>query len=266
MWLRWFPWKQLVSRAARSRGLVDPVKLLARLESFAQPLEMKEPLEFLRAGMVFHARGLLNTGAIQHNLDWIWPFWVERQYDPRDEAFIPRAFSLTHVNLTHRNWTAVGIPDFDELPIVDPEGAAHSVLGRLVRGRLAGGRGRAPSHPVADGFRRTTPGPERRRRRRDPLHSRRMGDLFPRGGRGEGRNRLLPDDGRRPERPGYLVGGRLATLQPGGGQLHPGHPHGAGRLLPEGRSPPGGAVRRAARSTCEWTRGPWAPWQPVTLC
>ncbi len=122
MWLRWFPWKQLVSRAARGRGFVDPVKLLSRLESFAQPLEVKEPLEILRAGMVFHARGLLNTSAIQHNMDWIWPFWVERQFDPKNEAFIPRAFSLTHVNLTNRNWTAVGIPDFDELPIVDPRG------------------------------------------------------------------------------------------------------------------------------------------------
>ncbi len=122
MWLRWFPWKQLVSWAAASRGIVDPVKVLSRLESFAQPLEVKEPLELLRAGMVFHARGLLNTGAIQHNLDWIWPFWVERQFDPADDAFIPRAFSLTHINLTHRNWTAVGIPDCDDLPIVDPRG------------------------------------------------------------------------------------------------------------------------------------------------
>lgn len=120
--LRWFPWKQIVSRLARSRGFVDPVKLLSRLESFAQPLEVKEPLELLRAGMVFHARGLLNSSAIQFNLDWVWPYWVERQYDPRDDAFIPRAFSITHVNLTHRNWTAVGIPDCDELPIVDPAG------------------------------------------------------------------------------------------------------------------------------------------------
>ncbi len=122
MWWRWFPWKQLVSRAARARGFVDPVKLLSRLERFAQPIEVKEPLELLRAGMVLHARGLLNTGAIQHNKDWIWPFWVERQFNPMDPAFIPRAFSLTHINLTHRNWTAVGIPDFDELPIVDPRG------------------------------------------------------------------------------------------------------------------------------------------------
>ncbi|HXV19926.1 MAG TPA: hypothetical protein VD811_02905 [Desulfuromonadales bacterium] len=111
-----------MSRLARSHGLLDPVKLLSRLESFGQPLAVKEPLELLRAGLIFHARGLLNTGAIQHNLDWIWPFWVERQYNPHDDAFIPRAFSITHVNLTHRNWTAVGLPDLDAFPIVDPRG------------------------------------------------------------------------------------------------------------------------------------------------
>ncbi|MBI2213799.1 MAG: hypothetical protein HYU52_09140 [Acidobacteria bacterium] len=122
MLLRWFPWRLVVSRVARSKGLVDPIKLLSRLESFAQPLEVKEPLELLRAGLVFHARGLINTGAIQHNLDWIWPYWVERQYDPGDESFIPRAFSITHVNLTHRNWTAIGVPDSEEIPIVDPRG------------------------------------------------------------------------------------------------------------------------------------------------
>ncbi|MGK0186430.1 MAG: hypothetical protein ACI9R3_002213 [Verrucomicrobiales bacterium] len=37
-------------------------------------------------------------------------------------AFVPRAFSLTHINLTHRNWTAVGFPDIDALPLVDPRG------------------------------------------------------------------------------------------------------------------------------------------------
>ena len=122
MFWRWFPWKQVVSRLARSRGMVDPIRILSRLESFGQPLELKEPLELLRAGVLFHARGLLNTGAIQHNLDWIWPYWVERQYDPGDPAFIPRAFSITHINLTHRNWTAIGLPDEDRIPIVDPRG------------------------------------------------------------------------------------------------------------------------------------------------
>lgn len=117
-----FPWKQIISRIARSRGFIDPISLLSRLEGFGQPTEVQNPVELLRAGIVFHARGLLNTGAIQHNLDWIWPYWVERQYNPHDDAFIPRAFSITHVNLTNRNWTAVGIPGLDDLPIVDPRG------------------------------------------------------------------------------------------------------------------------------------------------
>src|SRR5262245_64986932 len=122
MWLRWLPWRFVVSRLARSSGFIDPVALLARLHRFAQPSEVTEPIELLRAGVLFHARGLINSRTIQHNLDWVWPFWIERQFNPRDVAFVPRAFSITHVNLTHRNWTAVGLPDCDRLPVVDPRG------------------------------------------------------------------------------------------------------------------------------------------------
>jgi len=122
MWLNWLPWRYIVGHVARTRGFVDPVSVLAQLHRFAQPSEVAAPLELLRAGVLFHARGLMNTGAIQHNLDWVWPYWVERQFDPHDDAFIPRAFSITHVNLTHRNWTAVGLPDCDWLPLVDPRG------------------------------------------------------------------------------------------------------------------------------------------------
>jgi len=95
---------------------------MARMRRFSQPSEVAEPLELLRAGIVFHARGLVNTRAIQHNLDWVWPYWVVRQFDPGDPSFIPRAFSFSHVNLTHRNWTAVGLPNCAQYPIVDPCG------------------------------------------------------------------------------------------------------------------------------------------------
>ncbi len=121
-WLKWAPWRWMISRIARSHGFIDPIALLARLHRFAQPSEVAEPVELLRAGVVFHARGLINSRVIQHNLDWVWPFWIERQFSPRDVAFIPRAFSITHINLTHRNWTAIGYPDCPELPIVDPRG------------------------------------------------------------------------------------------------------------------------------------------------
>jgi hypothetical protein len=120
--MRLFPWKFLLRLAARRFDIIDPLLVAARIRSFAQPSEVQEPLELLRAGIIFHARGLLNTKAIQHNLDWVWPYWVERQFNPRDHSFIPRAFSFSHINLTHRNWTALGVPDLPLYPLVDPRG------------------------------------------------------------------------------------------------------------------------------------------------
>ncbi len=122
MWLKWLPWKYLARRVARSYGFVDPIGLLSHMERFAQPSEVAVPMELLRAGMVFHTRGFVNSRVIQQNLDWIWPRWIHQQFDPRSPSFVPRAFSLTHVNLTCRNWTAIGIPGCEPLPIVDPRG------------------------------------------------------------------------------------------------------------------------------------------------
>jgi len=125
--LKWLPFRKslgryFLRRISHSHGFIDPAAVISRLHNFGQPAEIAQPLELLRAGVIFHARGLLNTQAIQHNLDWVWPYWVERQFDPKDHSFLPRAFSITHVNLTHRNWTAVGVPGFENLPIVDPRG------------------------------------------------------------------------------------------------------------------------------------------------
>lgn len=122
MWKKWFPWRFLIRSLAQKQGFLDPVALLAKLQSFSQPSEVAAPVELIRLAAVLQARGLLNVQAIQHNLDWIWPYWVVRQFDPEDISFIPRAFSITHINLTHRNWTAAGIPDFTDYPLVDPRG------------------------------------------------------------------------------------------------------------------------------------------------
>ena len=128
MLLNSWPVHFLITRAARAYGFLDPISLLARMRGFAQPSEVAEPIELLRAGMLFHARGLVNTKAIQNNLDWVWPYWVERQFNPADESFIPRAFSFSHINLTHRNWTAVGQPDVPYYPIVDPRGLVTPIF------------------------------------------------------------------------------------------------------------------------------------------
>jgi hypothetical protein len=122
MRFKWIFWKCILSLTARYYGFPDPIKLIERLNRFAQPSEVFAPLELIRAGALFQARGLINSQVIQHNLDWIWPYWVERQFDPLDASFIPRAFSITHVNLTHRNWTATGLPGADKTVLVDPRG------------------------------------------------------------------------------------------------------------------------------------------------
>ena len=122
MWVKWLPWRFVVRHLAKRHGFIDPISVLSYVRRFAQPSEVAEPIELLRAGVVFHARGLLNSRTIQQNLDWVWAHWIERQFDPHDVSFVPRAFSLTHINLTHRNWTAIGVPDYEAMPIVDPRG------------------------------------------------------------------------------------------------------------------------------------------------
>lgn len=121
-WMKWLPWRFFVRKFATAHGFLDPLAVMARLQRFAEPSEVSEPIELLRAGVIFHARALMNSKVIQHNLDWVWPYWIERQFNPADVSFIPRAFSITHCNLSHRNWTAVGVPGSEEMPIVDPRG------------------------------------------------------------------------------------------------------------------------------------------------
>ena len=81
----WLPWKYIIRVAARSHGFLDPITLLAQLSKFSQPSEVAEPIELLRAGVIFHARGLINSRVVQHNLDWVWPYWIEKQFDPTDD-------------------------------------------------------------------------------------------------------------------------------------------------------------------------------------
>ncbi len=115
-------WGFILTRLAKAQGFLDPRVVFSQLQKFSRPSEVWVPAELLRSGMVLQARGLINSQAIQHNLDWIWPFWVNRQFDPKDVAFIPRAFNITHINLSHRNWTAVGVPDCSDYVLVDPRG------------------------------------------------------------------------------------------------------------------------------------------------
>jgi hypothetical protein len=80
------------------------------------------PSELIPLNSIQLARGLLNFTVLQSLSDWVMPFWAERQYDPGSSSFIPRSHLGLSINVTHRNWTAVGNPECAVESIVDPRG------------------------------------------------------------------------------------------------------------------------------------------------
>jgi hypothetical protein len=81
------------------------------------------PRELIPLNAVQLTRGLLNYAALQSLPGWIFPYWAEKQFDPSDPGFIPRSHLGLSVNVTRRNWTAVGSPECTVEPVVDPRGA-----------------------------------------------------------------------------------------------------------------------------------------------
>lgn len=79
-------------------------------------------LFLLSAPMV--ARGLLNFAVLQMKRDWLFPFWVHSQLDPQNEAYTVRSQNPLMMNVTYRNWTALGSPSGYHEAIVDPRGLA----------------------------------------------------------------------------------------------------------------------------------------------
>ncbi len=80
------------------------------------------PTELVPLNSMQLSRGLLNFTVLQSNMNWLFPYWAEEQYNPGSSSFIPRSHIGLSINVTHRNWTAVGIPGCTIEPVVDPRG------------------------------------------------------------------------------------------------------------------------------------------------
>lgn len=118
MGIKRFILERIVSRF-RLKGALH---FLYAMEKVGHPSEVAFPMELLPSGVKMHMRGFMNFHSVQINLDWVWPYWIVQQFDPKSRSFIPRGMNLTHVNQTHRNWTAVGAIQGKREPIVDPRG------------------------------------------------------------------------------------------------------------------------------------------------
>jgi len=115
-------WKDyLVRKLAAKYNLTESVDFIDAMGKVGTASDEPLPTDLLpMAGRMF-TRGLHTQMAVQPNLDWVLPYWLHRQSNPKDVSFIPR-MSWSMFNLTHRNWTAVGLPDSTREVVVDPRG------------------------------------------------------------------------------------------------------------------------------------------------
>jgi hypothetical protein len=106
----------------RLRITDDIVRYLTTFQRLGETVEVELPRELLPIGARTVFRAVRTRAAAQLGVDWVWPYWLERQLDPRSPAFIPRGHIPVLTNVTGRNWTAVGTIASDRKAIVDPRG------------------------------------------------------------------------------------------------------------------------------------------------
>ncbi len=114
--------KHIVNYLKRYYRIDRGPEFVEALRHINQPSEVTVPNELIPAGVLMQLRGLYNLHALSINNDWVWPYWIEQQSNPRSPSFIPRAMNLTYINLTHRNWTGIGTLAGTREPVVDPRG------------------------------------------------------------------------------------------------------------------------------------------------
>jgi hypothetical protein len=106
----------------RLRITDDIVSYLSTFQRLGETFEVQLPGELLPVGARTVLRALRTRSAAQLGVDWVWPYWLQRQLDPSAPTFVPRGHLPFLVNLTQRNWTMVGNIDSPWEAIVDPRG------------------------------------------------------------------------------------------------------------------------------------------------
>ncbi|MFA5928596.1 MAG: hypothetical protein WC838_04795, partial [Candidatus Margulisiibacteriota bacterium] len=115
--------KYIIDKIASRLGI--PTSAMAYWHAFnkvAGHLSIGLPDVLMALGANNMLRGFLNRFVIPINLDWVWPYWVVQQFDPMSPSFVARGFQITTLNMTNRNWTAIGAINSVKEAVVDQRG------------------------------------------------------------------------------------------------------------------------------------------------
>lgn len=92
------------------------------LLSMGKKSEVAFPNELLPLNLEILAKGLLTSRVFEINSNWIYPYWINEQLNPKSAYFVPRGANIFAINITHRNWTILGFPENDEKGTIDEKG------------------------------------------------------------------------------------------------------------------------------------------------
>ncbi|NBO38812.1 hypothetical protein EBU99_09535 [bacterium] len=110
---------QWVLRISGKRWLLPYVR---SIEWIGKPTGMMGSSALLDQALWVLFSGANNMLAVHTNRNWVWPLWIEEQWQPRSRAFIPTGAGLLGANLSRRNWTSLGHSDSPQECMVDPVG------------------------------------------------------------------------------------------------------------------------------------------------
>lgn len=80
------------------------------------------PTEFAPLGAYMWSGFALTPFAQQQMEGWVWPYWLVKQCTPGSPSFVPHGHGFLAPNMTHRNWTGIGLCGYPFEGMVDPAG------------------------------------------------------------------------------------------------------------------------------------------------
>lgn len=112
----------LISRLAYIFGVPAIAEYIFAFLSIGYPSGEPIPKVLMDFNILNIIRGLFTRFVVSTNLDWIWPFWMERQFYATSADFSSRGFNPASINTTNRNWTGIGTLETEYESVVDPRG------------------------------------------------------------------------------------------------------------------------------------------------
>lgn len=110
---------QWVLKATNKRWLLPYAR---SIEWIGKPSGMMGSSALLDQALWVLFSGANNMLAVHTNRNWVWPLWIEEQWQPLSRAFIPTGAGLLGANLSRRNWTSLGHSASPLECMVDPVG------------------------------------------------------------------------------------------------------------------------------------------------